>query len=162
MTNEIEIILADYNKPEHIQAIAELMQHYASDPFGGGKSLSQDLANTIAMELGKRDYAFTLLGYIDDKPIALINCFEMFSTFACKPLINIHDIVVMQDYRGQGLSHALLAEVETIARQRGCCKLTLEVLSNNHIAKASYEKFGFGDYQLNPEHGHALFWQKTL
>ena len=45
---------------------------------------------------------------------------------------------------------------------RGCCKLTLEVLDNNFIAKALYKKFGFSDYQLDPEYGNALFWEKKL
>ena len=159
---ELTIITADYHKPEHAQAIASLMQCYAKDPFGGGKALSEDACQQIASELGKRDYAFSLIGFVEQEAVALINCFETFSTFVCKPLINIHDIVVKEDYRGRGYSHALLQAVETIGVQRGCCKLTLEVLSNNEIAKSSYQKFGFGDYQLNPEHGHALFWQKTL
>jgi hypothetical protein len=30
-----------------------------------------------------------------------------------------------------------------VARQRGCCKITLEVLEGNAVAQASYGKFGF-------------------
>ena len=156
------IIEANYSNPDHANAIAALMQTYASDPFGGGKSLPEAIAKQIANELGKRNYAFSLLGYIDEQAIALVNCYEGFSTFACRPLINIHDIVVKKEYRGCGYAKQLLQTVEEIAKQRGCCKLTLEVLSNNDVAKSAYQAFGFGDYQLNPEHGQALFWQKTL
>jgi ribosomal protein S18 acetylase RimI-like enzyme len=157
-----QIIIANYTDASHAKAIALLMRCYSGDPFGGGTMLSEAQSNNIAGELGKRDYAFSLLCYIDGEPVGLANCFESFSTFACKPVINIHDIVVVEHCRGQGLSHALLTAVEDIAKQRGCAKLTLEVLSNNHVAKASYKKFGFSDYILNPEHGHALFWQKKL
>jgi ribosomal protein S18 acetylase RimI-like enzyme len=55
-----------------------------------------------------------------------------------------------------------LRHAEAEARRRGCCKLTLEVLSENHAAKASYRAFGFDDYTLDPTTGHALFWQKEL
>ena len=37
-----------------------------------------------------------------DKPVGLATTFEGFSTFAAKPLINIHDIAVLPDYRGRG------------------------------------------------------------
>jgi ribosomal protein S18 acetylase RimI-like enzyme len=40
--------------------------------------------------------------------------------------------------------------------------LTLEVLQGNQAAQNLYRKFGFADYQLAPENGNALFWQKSL
>ena len=49
-----------------------------------------------------------------------------------------------------------------VATSRGCCKLTLEVLSNNPNAMASYAKFGFKSYELDPELGTAQFWEKKL
>ena len=157
-----EIITADYHNPAHAKAIGYLMNCYARDPMGGGAALPGEITENLASELGKRDYAITLLCFIDGEAVGLANCFEMFSTFAGKPLLNIHDLVIVEQFRGRGLSTKLLAAVEGIARERGCCRLTLEVLSDNHPAKASYQKLGFSNYQLNPEHGHALFWQKTL
>jgi len=91
-----------------------------------------------------------------------VNCFEAFSTFLCKPLINIHDLVVIETYRSRGVSQRMLEKVEEIAKSKGCCKLTLEVLSGNVAAKSSYRKFGFDDYMLDPEAGSALFWQKRI
>jgi ribosomal protein S18 acetylase RimI-like enzyme len=52
--------------------------------------------------------------------------------------------------------------VEEIAVELGCCKLTLEVLEGNHIAQAAYKSFGFNGYELNPQTGRALFWEKKL
>jgi ribosomal protein S18 acetylase RimI-like enzyme len=94
--------------------------------------------------------------------VGLINCFEGFSTFKCKPLVNIHDVVVIDGYRGQGVSQRMMDKVEEIARQRGCCKLTLEVLEGNKPAQRAYLRYGFSGYQLDPETGHALFWEKYL
>ena len=56
----------------------------------------------------------------------------------------------------------MLNKVEEIALAKGCCKVTLEVLSNNIVAKSAYLKFGFAGYELDPKAGSALFWQKTL
>lgn len=52
--------------------------------------------------------------------------------------------------------------VEEIAISKGCCKITLEVLSNNESAKVAYKKFGFSSYELDPKAGVALFWQKKI
>ena len=51
---------------------------------------------------------------------------------------------------------------ERVAIERGCCKLTLEVLSENHAAKKAYARYGFGPYELDPKAGQAHFWQKAL
>jgi ribosomal protein S18 acetylase RimI-like enzyme len=48
------------------------------------------------------------------------------------------------------------------ARLRGCCKVTLEVLSGNHRALSVYQQAGFAGYALDPATGHALFLQKPL
>jgi len=74
----------------------------------------------------------------------------------------VHDVVVMPSHRGRGIAARLFAEVEAIARERGACKLTLEVLSGNRAARALYEKLGFDDYRLDPAMGDAQFMQKWL
>lgn len=162
LNRSIDVIQADYHKPAHAEAIRELLDAYAQDPMGGGLALAIDVKQQVVAKLAERPYAFSCLAYIDDKPVGLANCFEAFSTFACAPLVNIHDMAVLAEYRGQGVAQMLLAKVEQIAANKGCCKITLEVLSGNEAAKAAYQKFGFSDYQLDPSAGGALFWQKTL
>lgn len=159
---KIEILDADYLNETQAQEIASLMNSYATDPMGGGSPLAEEIKNNIAKELSKRPYAFSIIAYVNGVAAGLVNCFEQFSTFSCKPLVNIHDIIVLKEYRGYGLSQKLLERAENIAISRGCCKLTLEVLEGNEIAKSSYNKFGFFDYELDPKMGRALFWQKVL
>ena len=159
---KIEIIKADYLDAVHESDIQTLLNAYASNPMGGGKALTCEVKNNVVKELAKLPHAFSLLGYIDGIPISLVTCFEAFSTFTCKPLINIHDIFVLEKFRGKGVSQQMLAKVEEIAKSKNCCKITLEVLSNNSAAKASYLKFGFSDYELDPATGSALFWQKLI
>ena len=65
-------------------------------------------------------------------------------------------------FRGLGLSQKMLRKVEEISRQRGCCKITLEVLEGNAVAQNAYQKFGFAPGMFDPEHGRMLFWIKDL
>lgn len=158
----IQVVMADYSNSRHAQEIPVLLDAYASDPMGGGKPLTELVKSKLVSELAKLPHAFTLIAYADGKPAGLVNCFGAFSTFTCKPLVNIHDVVVLKEFRGNGISQLMLEKVEEIARAKGCCKLTLEVLGNNRVAKSAYRKFGFADYELDPEAGTALFWQKIL
>jgi ribosomal protein S18 acetylase RimI-like enzyme len=77
-------------------------------------------------------------------------------------LVNVHDVMVAKQFRGLGLSQKMLQKVEEIARQRGCCKITLEVLEGNELAQSAYRKFGFDDSVFDPAHGRMLFWNKAL
>lgn len=153
---------ADYFNEKHEKDLPMLLDKYASDPMGGGAPLDEDVKANLVKQLSKIFHAFSVIAYVDGQPAGLVNCFEGFSTFACRPLVNIHDVVVLDEYRGNGISRRMLEKVEEIARSRNCCKLTLEVLSHNEAAKSAYRKFGFSGYELNPEAGPALFWQKSL
>jgi ribosomal protein S18 acetylase RimI-like enzyme len=156
------IIIADYANTHDAEAIVYLMSHYALDKMGGGAPLPENVSKTLVPELSKVPGAFTVLSMIDGKPTGLINCLMGFSTFKAKPLINIHDVIVLKEYRGLKLSQLMLDKVEEVACERGCCKLTLEVLQGNEVAKNAYVKFGFAGYALDPEIGSAMFWQKPL
>lgn len=158
----VEIVQVDYNNSQHAHHMIELLDCYATDPMGGGVALSDFTAQNLVPELAKRKDAFSLIAYVDGQPAGLTNCFEGFSTFACKPLINIHDVVVASEYRRLGISRKMFDQVEDIAKQRGCCKLTLEVLEGNSIAQSAYEKYGFKQYQLDDDNGAAMFWEKKL
>ncbi|ADU11986.1 GNAT family N-acetyltransferase [Asticcacaulis excentricus] len=157
-----DILRADYLNPTHAQAILTLMQVYAKDPMGGGTPLSDDVAEALVERLAAFPTAFAVLAFVEGQPAGLANCFEGFSTFAAKPLINVHDLIVAPAFRGQGIARALFAEIEVIARERHACKVTLEVLEGNATARRLYEALGFGDYVLDPAMGRALFWQKML
>ena len=147
---------------KHAADIGYLMNCYASDPMGGGSPLATEITSRLATELSNISHAFSIICYVSGKPAGLINCFEAFSTFQCKTIVNVHDIVVVEEFRGQGISHLLLLEVESMAVKKNCCKITLEVLEGNTPAKNSYSKFGFKDYELDPTFGKAMFWEKKL
>ena len=153
---------ADYRDTADAARIIDLLDAYARDPMGGGQALDDHCRKHLTDALARRDDALTLLAFDGDRAVGLLNAFEGFSTFCCRPLINIHDLYVAPHARNRGLARRMIAELERIARERGCCKLTLEVLSGNAAAHASYRKAGFEPYRLDPVQGQAEFWQKTL
>lgn len=159
---QIDITIADYLNSQHGADIEDLMTCYAMDPMGGGEPLSPYAKANLVTQLAALPNAFSVLAYVDNIPAGLINCFDGFSTFQCKPLVNIHDVIVAHQFRGLGLSQQLMAKVEEIAQQKGCCKITLEVLQGNKAAQKAYEKYGFKAYELDPVMGQALFWQKLI
>ena len=157
-----EILLADYHNPDHAAAIVRLLNDYALDPMGGGKALSQTTLDNLPATLARYPTAFTLLAFVDGEAAGLINGFESLSTFACKPLLNLHDIAVSSAFRRRGLCAQMLDAVQALALERGCCKLTLEVLQGNGPARAAYQAFGFAGYELDKAAGKASFWEKKL
>jgi len=162
-TNSVlRLVLVDYTNPRQARDLVELLDSYARDPAGGGEGLAEAVKRQLPSALAQRPDAFSVIAYMDDKPAGLINCFEGFSTFACKPLVNIHDVVVRPEFRGLKISHRMLEKVEELAKNRGACKLTLEVVEGNTPARKSYEKYGFAPYELDPSMGKALFWEKKI
>ena len=158
----IKIVTVDYQNQQQVSELINLLDQYAQDPMGGGEALSAQAKQHLPAELAKRSFMFSLIAYVDDKPAGLANCVEGFSTFACKPVVNIHDMAVNPEFRGQGISQALLHAVENIAKEKGSAKVTLEVLSGNKVAMNAYQKFGFNGYELDPAMGKAEFWEKKI
>ncbi len=158
----LRVVPADLADAAHADALVTLLDLYAQDPMGGGDGLSDYTRDHLVPRLRDRANTVIVLAFVDDAPVGLVVCFEGFSTFAALPLLNVHDIVVAPLYRGQGIAARMLGLVESIAVGRGCCKLTLEVLESNDAAQAAYQRFGFRPYQLAPELGSALFWEKKL
>ncbi|MBO9575809.1 MAG: GNAT family N-acetyltransferase [Sphingobium sp.] len=152
----------DYADAAQGEALFRLLDLYARDPAGGGRPLDPVKKSALLSGLAETSGAFSLLAYVGDEAVGLANCFTGFSTFAARPLVNIHDIVVDPAHRGRGIASALFARIEDEARALGAIKVTLEVLSNNAPAMSLYRALGYGDYVLDPHMGHALFWQKVL
>ena len=161
----VRVVRANYANPAHAVALVQVLDAYALDPMGGGEGLSDFAKATLVAALAARPQAFSVLafaGHDDSIPVGLVNCIEGFSTFACKPLVNVHDVAVLSGYRGQRIGERMLELVQAIAVERGACKLTLEVLSNNLGAIKLYQRVGFGNYALGDAMGNAHFMQKWL
>ena len=95
------ILIADLSNPAHADAVVYLLNEYARDEMGGGAELSGFVKQNLISELEKRQGIHSVIAFIGEKPAGLAICMEGFSTFACKPLLNVHDMVVAQEFRGR-------------------------------------------------------------
>lgn len=162
MTTALSVRQADYGRPSEAAAVVMLLDAYARDPAGGGEPLSGFVKAHLVQELAKRPQAYSVLAFDGEQPVGLVNCIEGFSSFKCKPLVNVHDVAVLASHRGRGIAEAMLAEAERIAIGRGAVKMTLEVLSGNAPAVRLYRRIGYEGYQLDPAMGTAQFFQKWI
>jgi ribosomal protein S18 acetylase RimI-like enzyme len=131
--------------------------------MGNGRDLPDSVQSVLIDRLRAHPTTLIFLALSDDSnPVGILTCFMGFSTFAGRPLLNIHDLHVVQAYRRRGIARSLLEAVEKRARELGCSKLTLEVQENNRTALALYGAFGFVNGQYEPQAGAVLFREKKL
>ena len=132
----VYIVEADFDNPRHQADLVAMLDDYAQDLMGGGRPLPDDVKARLIPGLKAHPAAYSFLAYrgdpnADGEAIGLANCFMGFSTFAGKPLINIHDISVTKSARRMGVGRKLLDAVTDKAQALGCCYVTLEVRDDN-------------------------------
>ena len=162
MVEPIRVVEADLKLPAHQKAVLAMIDVYARDPMGETKPLDPDVRARLIPGLQNHPTTVVFLAFHGDQAVGAAVCFIGFSTFAAKPLINVHDFVVLSALRGKGVGRSLLEAIEGKARELGCCKLTLEVMDNNHRALRIYEAAGFARYALQKGSGTAIFMSKPL
>src|SRR5438045_1456251 len=161
-SSPIQIVEADLRLPEHQKAVLAMVDAYSRDSMGKAKPLDPDVRARLIPGLQKHPTTQVFLAFAGEQAVGAAVCFIGFSTFAAKPLINIHDFVVLSALRGRGVGRRLLEAIEGKARELGCCKLTQEVMDNNHRALRMYEAARFVRYALQEEAGAAIFMSKPM
>lgn len=143
---------------EHADAIVNLLNEYRADPMGGSlpKMTSTD-ESLLIQGLSITVNCFIVLAKTEKIFCGMAVCFWGYSTFLCKPLCNIHDFIISKYFRSKGIGLALLRYVQKEAENRGCAKITLEVRSDNSVAKSLYSKAGF-----SPGKNPMEFWIREI
>ncbi len=149
----------DYQNPDDCRDLICMLSEYAQHDMGHDPPELEKLPQ----RLSEFSTAFSILAYEEGlpQPIGLVNCFFGFSTFKSRRLVNIHDVIVTATHRGKGVAADLLKAVQRVAAEHDCCRLTLEVYTNNTSAMHAYQKYGFSG---DPEHPEVDVWslRKTL
>lgn len=160
----IEIREADLSKEADAAGLLAVLDSYATDEMGGGVPLDAAARQRLIPALREQSNALVLLAFHSEAAgaVGLATSFYGFSTFAARPLLNVHDLCVLPAFRGRGIGRALLAEAEARAQARGCVKLTLEVLESNARARGLYYSHGFRDFELGGVVRRTLFLSKPL
>ncbi len=162
MKQRVEIVEADLDRVDHQRDVVAMTAAYALDAMGNGGPLSPDVLELLVPGLRAQPTVLILLAYVEAKAVGIATCFRGFSTFAARPLVNIHDLAVLPTHRGQGIGRLLLDGVARKATELGCCKVTLEVQDDNERARAVYAKAGFTQAVYGESTGGSLFYTRPL
>ncbi len=153
----LTVRVANLHSTEDADNIVRLLNEYACDPMGSGKSLDLATKERVITDLAKHPSAIVYLADSGIMVVGLAICFLQYSTFGAFHLLNIHDFVVTASARQRGFGRALLREICEDAKNRGCQKVTLEVRNDNVAAQRLYRKESFGECEPP-----MLFWQRQL
>ena len=136
---------------------------YMRDPMEGGVRRRRSVKRDLVPGLRAHPACYVFLAYHADQPVGFAICFLGFSTFNARPLLNIHDIFVdaRRDARN-GRRRDAARRIEARARELNCCRLTLEVREDNHVARGLYRKLGFDRVVVGPKRIALEFWHKPL
>ena len=160
--SSLTILEADLTNPAHQRDVLAMTNVYAQDVMGNDGPLPPDVLERLIPGLREIPTTLILLAYSEGRAVGIATCFWGFTTFAARPLVNIHDFCVVPELRGSGVGRALLAAVEQWACERGCAKVTLEVQENNARARQIYQAAGFSQAVHGEAAGGALFYAKKL
>lgn len=138
-------------------ALVQLINAYAADPMGRGRSLERCVLDRLMSDLARIPTARVIVAEIEHQSVGIAICFLGYSTFGGARLLNVHDFYVASQWRRTGVGRKLIHAVDTLARREQCCKVTLEVRADNQAAQALYKSEGFAD--CDPP---MLFWTRTM
>lgn len=158
----ITIRRVDFLDPKDARAFVAMLDAYAGDPMGDGRPLPPDVCERLPRDLGQMGTALAWLAWHEGQPVGVLTAFIGYSTFAARPLVNIHDVSVLAAVRGQGVAGRLLDAVEQFARGMGCVALTMEVRGDNESAKRAYQRRGFSGATTVEPADKMMFWKKRL
>jgi len=154
---KLQIVEGDLLRDSHREALAKLVNAYMLDEMGERRPLGVDLAGKIVSGLSNHPVAFIFFADYAGELVGMSVCFLGFSTFYGRGVLNIHDLIVLPQYRKNGIARKLLEAMEEKARSLDCCKVTLEVREDNLRAMSLYRSRGFsaGKYPM-------YFWTKMI
>jgi ribosomal protein S18 acetylase RimI-like enzyme len=136
----------DFQDQRQRQAVIDLMNHYMASDMGGYlPPYENTVAQAVINGLEHHPSKLVLLAEYKGEYVGLSNSFINFGTFAGKPFINIHDIVVLDTYRGLGIGRKMMEAIDAKAQKLGCGKITLEVRDDNLTAQQLYKSMGFDE-----------------
>jgi len=95
------------------------------------------------------------------QPVGVALYFFTYSSWAGRKVLNLHDLIVSQRQRRNGVGRKLIAHLAGEAKRADCARIDLEVRSYNE-ARKFYEKLGFTQdksnfiYEINHHHFERL------
>lgn len=94
--------------------------------------------------------------YVDDKAVGFVQLYKLYHYIKLQKQWLLSDLFVDPNYRGQGLSVALIDQAKQWCDETGACGLMLETEKTNDIGNTLYPRCGF-EYDGN--HNYYYWWK---
>jgi len=159
---EINFVQLDPSVKKDGKIILDMLKKFAGLSVTHSAGLSDSVQANLLPALSEHPVTRIYAAFKGKEPVAIAICFLGFSTFAAKPLLNIHDFFVDSNHQGEGIGKAFLDYLHKTAIELNCCKVTLEVYPENLKARGLYRACGFtgdGGHSLLPA-GAVFFMSK--
>ncbi|MCL9781876.1 GNAT family N-acetyltransferase [Vibrio sp. S4M6] len=148
-----KVLKIHIENPAQCTHFRTLFQEYNS-------KLSDAAIELMVEQLLALPYFHGFVCYSDNRPAGFAICYESFSTYTGKKVLNIHDFMITLHCRNQKLGQYLLEHIENFCREHDYGKITLEVNEKNTAAQNLYHSCGFSD--LSTKNENILHWEKQL
>lgn len=154
---DIQVERANLKSRGQRQRIVSLVDMFSRSPTGRGRRMTaverEGLDRMLQEAWGVRVF-YAIVDApepeLDDAALApdgwagIAVCSLQPKTFSGSYKLNVHDLAVVEPYRGHGVGRRLLGEIIGWAACESCHSVTLEVLTENPAARALYRSLGFG------------------
>ncbi len=139
-------ILSDVNELSILFDNYRVFYEKESDIAGAKEFLQQRIENNESV---------IFLCVTDENVIAgFVQLYPLFSSTRMKKSWLLNDLFVQPEFRGQGISVALIEEAKNLCLQTSACGLSLETANTNIIGNQLYPKIGF---ILDEDHNY-YYW----
>lgn len=147
----IEIRRIDYDDPRAVVIRAAMDTEMDALYEGFDDGLNAQTLNDIDVALVVHpEEMVATVGAFDGDELVGHAALRPASIVSANDALEVKRVIVLPGYRGQGISKRIMAELETIALERGVRELVLQTGPRQHEAIALYEKLG---YALIPNFG---------
>ncbi len=154
---KFKIVIADLSDKRYLEDILKVLDAYKCDDMGQSPPYNNDERKRLHSYFFSHPTVMVFLLYVDNQVAGGSVCFTSFSTFSVKTILNIHDLCILKQYRGNGYGTELMKSIIINAKELDCSKVTLEVREDNCVAKKLYSSLGF--MESTPVMN---FWHKSL
>lgn len=122
-----------------LEGVAEMFNQYRvwygkpSDLSGAKQFLTDRILNNESI---------VFIALEDDNMVAFTQLYPLFSSTRMKRLWLLNDLFVKEEFRGRGLSKALLERAKLLCTETGACGFMLETEKSNSIGNKLYPAVG--------------------
>lgn len=142
MKNVLDIKLANSDDIEFLEKCYKMldieMTEMLPQVLNDGSEEEEEHSDRYWQNFITRKNGFALIAYYNNVKTGMA-VVEIESSREC----HLEDLIVLPEYRGQGISKAIVYEAKRLAKLDGFKYMSLNVLGNNVKAKKLYEGHGF-------------------